>query len=89
LLHSASVYLRQLAAFVLQAKPFSTVRSTFITWRARGDSNAQPADSKSDALSVELRAQVIVIFKLLHCHICTKNQNVPKMCQNYYRTAEP
>ena len=25
-------------------------------WRARQDSNLQPADSKSDALSIELRA---------------------------------
>jgi hypothetical protein len=40
-------------------------------------------DSKSDALSVELRAQVIVFFKLCYYHICMKNQNVAITWQKF------
>ena len=34
-------------------------------WRTRRDSNPQPADSKSDALSIELRVRVGVLYRSL------------------------
>ena len=41
-----------------QNPPFSRwIWSMGGVWRARQDSNLQPADSKSDALSIELRAR--------------------------------
>ena len=41
----------------LKKKLPNFLRSSF--WRTRRDSNPQPADSKSDALSIELRVQVL------------------------------
>lgn len=44
-------------------------------WRARRDSNPQPSDPKSDALSIELRAQRAVFFN--YCgQLCQPDRQV-------------
>jgi hypothetical protein len=47
---------------LLIEKDGSRVGTVFFSRRTRRDSNPQPADSKSDALSIELRVQVLKLL---------------------------